>query len=124
MSSLAEPISCLADYLDAARRFRTALTPHVVELLRLSIPVVFDFAGNTPRDRAWVRSIFEQADADHVLHVIDVDDETCRARVHARNETKPDGVYFGIVNDEQLDEVNRFFVPPDAAEEFNVVVER
>ena len=30
----------------------------------------FDFAGNTPNDRAWVRSIFESADADHVLHYI------------------------------------------------------
>ena len=83
--------------------------------------IVFDFAGNTPSDRAWVRSIFESADADHVLHSIVVSDELCKARLRVRNETKPDGLYYGLVTEERFDEVTRYFVPPSDQEKFHVV---
>jgi predicted kinase len=118
---IAEPIENLADYLKASRRLRSVLAPHVTELLRLGVSVVFDFAGNTVRDRAWVRSIYEAAGADHVLHYIPVDDETCQARVRRRNETKPAGVFYGVVTDAQVAEVNAHFVPPAPDEGFTVV---
>jgi hypothetical protein len=35
---------------------------------------------------------------------------------------KPAGLYFGDVTAAQLDEVNRFFVPPAADEGFTIVV--
>ena len=86
MSKLAEPIDDLQQYLVAARRIRSVMAPLAVDLLKLGTSVVFDFAGNTARDRAWVRSIFEGAQADHLLHVLDVDDATCRARVKQRKQ--------------------------------------
>ena len=61
------------------------------------MPIVFDFSGNTPNDRAWVRSIFESSHADHVLHYIVGSDESCKARLRLRNETKREGPYFGFV---------------------------
>jgi hypothetical protein len=118
---IADPITCLADYLKAARRLRAVLALHVTELLRLNTSVVFDFAGNTPRDRAWVRSIFEAAGADHVLHYVVADDATCIARVRQRNETQPAGVFFGVVTDAQVEEVNKYFTPPAVEEGFHVV---
>ncbi|HYU79864.1 MAG TPA: AAA family ATPase [Vicinamibacterales bacterium] len=121
LSRIAEPINNLSDYLKAAARCRSVLAPHVAELLKLGVSVVFDFAGNTRRDRLWVRSIFETAGADHVLHYLPAADATCRARVHLRNETRPDGVFFGVVTDEQVDEVNRYFDAPGVDERFNVV---
>jgi predicted kinase len=51
-----------------------------------SVPIVFDFAGNTPNDRAWVRSIFESANADHVLHYLVASDESCKTRLRLRND--------------------------------------
>src|SRR5580692_3811438 len=52
-------IAGLADFGHHARRLRAALAPHVIQLLKIDTSVVLDFAGNTPKDRAWVRSIFE-----------------------------------------------------------------
>jgi hypothetical protein len=82
---------------------------------------VFDFAGNTPNDRAWVRSIFESASADHVLHYIVASDESCKARLHSRNETKPEGLYFGSVSEDRFDEVTRYFTAPPDQENFHVI---
>ncbi len=68
LSQLSDPITSLEDYLKASRRLRSALTPHVVALLRLGNNIVFDLgANNTPSGRAWVRTIFEAAHAGHVF---------------------------------------------------------
>src|SRR5215469_15360049 len=61
LTLLEAQIDSLADFVWHAKRLRAALAPHAVRLLQLGISVVFDFAGNTPNDRAWVRSIFESA---------------------------------------------------------------
>ena len=121
LSQLADPITQLADYLKASSRLRSALAPHLSELLRLGNTVVLDFAGNTSGARAWVRSVFETAGADHVLHYLPLDDETCKARVRLRNETQPPGVFFGEVTEAQVEEVNRLVTPPLPDEGFKVV---
>jgi predicted kinase len=95
LDSLCDPITTLAQYAEGARRVRAVIAPLAVRILELGTSVVFDFAANTPRDRAWVRSIFGAAGADHVLHILDVPDDECRRRVHQRNATKPAGLYYG-----------------------------
>jgi predicted kinase len=122
ISQIADPITNLGEYVSAATKIRRLLAPHVTELLRLGVSVVFDFGGNTVRDRNWVRSIFNEANAEHVLHYIRADDAICRARVRARNETRPEGLFFGIVTDAQVEEVNAYFSPPGADERFNIVI--
>jgi predicted kinase len=124
LSKLAEPIENLPQYVAAARKVRSVIAPLTVDLLRLGTSVVFDFAGNTAQDRAWVRSIFEEARAEHVLHFLVVADATCRARVKQRNELQPPGLFFGVVTEPQLDDVNRFFDPPSSKEGFKMVVYR
>ena len=121
LSRLAEPITNLQEYVAAAAKIRSIVGPVTIELLRLGTSVVFDFAGNTIRDRQWARTIVEAAGADHRLHHLVVDDETCRSRVRERNATKPEGVYYGDVSDELIVEVNKYFEPPHPSEEFNVV---
>jgi predicted kinase len=119
---LADPIQTLGEYLAAASRVRSVIGPLTIDLLRLGTSVVFDFAGNTAADRCWVKTLFQSASADHCLHYVRVDDQTCKARVRQRNLSKPEGFFFGIVTDEQVDAVNRFFVPPAPDEGFTVVV--
>jgi predicted kinase len=104
-------INTLADHRRHSKRLKAVLAPLSVRLLQLGVPIVFDFAGNTPSDRAWVRSVFESANADHVLHYIVASDERCKARLRSRNETKPDGLYFGFVGEDRFDEVTRHFTP-------------
>jgi hypothetical protein len=81
---------------------------------------VLGFAGNTPKDRAWVRSIFETAGAAHMLHVIVASDELCKIRLRLRNETRPAGPYYGTVTEARFDEVTRYFVPPADSEIFEI----
>ena len=122
MSRLADPIEDLQQYLAAAARLRSVIGPLTVDLLRLGTSVVFDFAGNTVKDREWVRSLFQSAKADHRLHYVRLDDATCQFRVRQRNEMKPEGIFFGVVTEGQVDEVNKLFAPPSGEEGFTVVV--
>lgn len=93
-------------------------------VLELGVSVVFDFAANTARDRAWVRSIFEAAGADHVLHVLDVPVDECRRRLHERNAAQPPGLYFGHVADDLFDRIVPLIVPPAPDEGFCVALVR
>jgi len=121
LTRLDAEINSLADHVRHSKRLRAALAPLAVRLLQWGVPIVFDFAGNTPNDRAWVRSIFESANADHVLHYIVASDESCKARLRLRNEAKPEGLYFGFVSEDRFDEVTRYFTPPSHQEKFHVI---
>jgi len=114
-------IATFDDFRKHARRLRAAIGPHVVELLRLGTSVSLDFAANTVSDRAWIRSLFEAADAAHELHVIEAPEDVCKARLRIRNETKPEGLYFGHVPEEFFGPVSRLIMPPTQAEGFNIV---
>lgn len=60
---------------------------------------------------AWVKGIAQAANADHLLHVLDVPAQECKRRLHERNATRPDGLYFGDVSDELFDAVVQRIVP-------------
>jgi predicted kinase len=122
MSRLADPIANLRQYLDASARIRSVMAPLTVDVLGLGLSVVFDFAGNRPADRLWTRSIAERAGAALVVHYIQADDVTCRARVVQRNVQQPEGIFFGVVTPEQVNEVNRYFVPPGDDEGLTVIL--
>jgi predicted kinase len=117
-------IESFDDFRRHARRLRAAIGPHVIELLRLGISVVLDFPANTVKDRVWIRSLFEAADAAHELHVLEPPDEVCKARLRTRNETKPEGIYYGFVPEETLELVMRLLAPPTEAEGFNIISHR
>jgi len=121
LTLLGAEIVTLADYARQATRLRAALAPHATELLRLGTSIVLDFAGNTAKDRAWARTIFEAAGADHRLHVIEASDALCRARLRLRNATKPEGLYYGEVSEALFEAVTRHFAPPSDEEKFLVV---
>lgn len=111
----------VADYVRLSARLRAAMAPHLVALLKAGMSVVLDYPANTLANRAWMRSIFEAAGAAHQLHWLDVPDEICRARLHARNAG---GAHEFAANDEQFDLITSYFVPPTAEEGFNIVVHR
>jgi predicted kinase len=111
----------LADYVRNATRLRGAMTGLLVDLLRTGISVVLDFPGNTPDQRAWMRTLFEEAGCAHLLHYLDVPNEVCKARLHQRNMS---GLHEFEVSDEDFDLFTSYFVPPSASEAFNVVVHR
>jgi predicted kinase len=121
LTLLEAEINDLADFTRHSKRLRAAFAPHAKRLLQFGMPIVLDFAGNTPKERAWVRSIFESVDAGHVLHCIVASDELCKALLRLRNATKPEGLYYGSVTEDRFDEVTRYFDPPSDQEKFNVI---
>ena len=50
--------------------------------------------------------------------------DICLAHIHERNERQPEEIFFGIVTDAQVAEVNAHFVAPSPEERFNLVVHR
>ena len=112
-------IATIADYRRVSARLLEAIGPHIEALLRAGVSVVLDFHANTVERRAWAKSLFEAAGADHRLHYLRQSDATCRTRLRARNAA---GAHEYEVGDDQFDIFTAYFVAPDAAEGFNVVV--
>jgi predicted kinase len=100
IDTLGFEIRSLDDFQNASSKCRRLIRPLAIDLLGLGVSVVFDFAGNTIRERRWVRAVFEAANADHVLHLIEASDAECLANIHRRNDEKPPGIYWGYVSDE------------------------
>ena len=111
-------IKSVADFFHRSARLRATLKPHIVDLLRAGVSVVLDFHANTVASRLWMRSLFEEGRASHRLHFLDVPDEVCRARMHARNAALVDDY---ATSDADFDHVTSFFVPPDESEGFHVI---
>jgi predicted kinase len=111
----------VAEYARNARRLREVMGGHVEALLRAGLSVVLDFPANTVANRQWMRGLFEKAGARHRLHVIDVPDAVCKARLRQRNAA---GTHQFTVSDAEFDEITGFLVPPSADEGFETTVYR
>ena len=108
----------VSDYVRYAAKLRAIMGPHIVAVLKAGSSVVLDFPANTIANRAWMRGIFEAANAPHVLHYLDVPDDVCKKRLHARNRA---GNHAFAATDAQFELVSKHFVPPSAEEGFNIV---
>lgn len=108
----------VGDYIRCSRRLREAVGPHVQDLLRAGVSVVLDFPANTVAMRAWMRTLFEAAEADHRLHFLDVPDDVCKARLRARNAA---GTHDFAASDAEFEQISSYFVPPTKTEGFNVI---
>ena len=111
----------LADYVRNSTRLRSAIAPHLVDLLRCGLSIALDFPANTPSSRAWMRTLFEGAGCAHRLHYLDVTDAVCKDRLRRRNES---GEHAFIVSDEDFNRFTSHFVPPSADEGFEVALHR
>ena len=111
----------IAEYARNSRRPREAMGGHIEALLQAGLSVVLDFPANTVANRQWMRGLFERPGAAHRLHFIDVTDAVCKARLRQRNAA---GTHEFTVSDAEFDEITSYFVPPAAAEGFDVTVYR
>jgi predicted kinase len=109
-------------YLYYSARLKSVVGPHVEAMLKHGVSVVLDYPANTLRARAWVRGIFEAAQADHVLHFVDTPNERCLEQLGRRNQEKPDGSV--EMSAELFEAITGFFVAPEAYEGFKVRVYR
>jgi predicted kinase len=121
LAGLFDGAQSLEQYLERRKRIRAILDVQVPQVLAAGASVVFDFAGNTRRDRTWVTSLASIAGAPHALHVLSADESTCRDRLKVRNETQPAGIYWGPVSEQLFDQVNGYFQEPQGDEGLTIV---
>ncbi|MYM54170.1 AAA family ATPase [Thalassovita mangrovi] len=115
----AEEMATAADYVRYAAKLRQAMGPHVAALLNAGVSVVLDFPANTVENRAWMRGILQATGAAHQLHVLDVPDEVCLARLRARNAQ---GDHPFAATEAQFRQFSKHYVAPSPEEGFDVVV--
>lgn len=111
-------IKSLEDYARCSAQLRAAMAPHIAGLLQAGLSVVLDFPSNTLATRAWAREVIEQGAAAHELHYLDVPDELCKARLHARNAG---GEHPFETTEAQFDLFSRYFVAPQESEGFHII---
>lgn len=124
LSHLSDGITSFQDYLIWSARCRSVMAPLIVDTLKAGASVVLDFAGNRVTDRAWVVGLSQKAGAPHILHFLDVNEEECLHRLHARNILKPDGLYFASTGEEEFRTICSFFQVPQLEEGLNILAYR
>lgn len=107
-----------SDYVRCAAKLRAAMGPHVASLLNAGVSVVLDFPANTIENRNWMRGIIDATNAHHELHVLDVPDEICLARLHERNAQ---GDHPFSATEEQFRRFTKHYVEPSPEEGFNII---
>lgn len=112
-------LKTIEDYGKYSARLRTAMTPHIVDILGLGLSVVLDFPANTVRQRAWMRELIDKAQVPHELHLLDLPDEVGKERLRRRNAS---GQHQFQVTEAEYEQFSRYFVPPTPDEGFNVIV--
>jgi predicted kinase len=111
-------ITSLEDYIRESVRFRAAIAPLIVDLLGRGMAIILDFPANTVASRTWMRGLADAAGITATLHFLDLPDDLCRARLHARNAA---GTHAYQASDAEFDQFTAHFVPPQADEGFEVI---
>ncbi|MEE4346473.1 MAG: ATP-binding protein [Paracoccaceae bacterium] len=115
----AQEMHTLADYVRCSTKLRRAMGPHVAALLEAGVSVVLDFPANTVAQRDWMRGILKTTNAAHKLHVLDVSDEVCLARLRARNAVADHPF---AVTEAQFHQFSHHFAAPTPDEGLNLEV--
>jgi predicted kinase len=116
-----DDLKTIDDYSRLSERLRSAMGPHVVDVLRLGVSVVLDFPANVISYRDWMRSLFTQANVAHELHFLDTPDAICKQRLQERNAG---GKHAFHVTEAEYDLFTSYFEPPEPDEGFNIIVHR
>lgn len=111
-------ITSLDDYRRESGRLRTAIAPLIVDLLRRGLTIILDFPANTVASRTWMRGLADAAGITATLHFLDLPDDVCRARLHARNAA---GTHAYQASDAEFDQFTAHFVQPEGSEGFRIV---
>lgn len=114
-------ITSVSDYVRLAGQIREVVGPLVTDVLSAGVSVVMDFPANTLASRQWLRSLAVASGVSHCVHYLEVDEETCRARLHLRNA---DGHHDFAATDAEFDLITRYFLAPSEDEGLTIKVHR
>ena len=110
------------DYRTYAELLKPPLKELAQSCLQAGVDVVMDFPANTRDQRQWLKSIADEVSAPLQLYVLDVDDETCLARIAARAEAEP--LRAQTDTREMFYAMKPYFTLPEDNEGMNVIIEK
>ncbi len=108
------------DYILYSTRLKPLLKSHVQNLLHSGVSVVMDFPGNTRKQRAWFKAIFDDSQIPHKLIYLQTDDSLCLQRLEKRRQEAPERAQFDT--EAVFHQVTRYFEAPTDDEGFNIDV--
>lgn len=111
-------ITTFDDYIRFSALLRPLVGSHVRDILRTGTPVVMDFPANTPKQRAWFKSLVTQVGSPHELVFLDASDALCLQRIANRRTDLPERSAFDTP--EVFHAVTRYFEAPGEDEGFSV----
>jgi len=115
-------INSLEDYIHFAKLIKPIVKPVVQSMLNTGNKVVMDFPANTPSQRAWLKSLYSEVNAEHQLVFIDTPDTMCLAQIAKRRNEQPDRA--ATDTPEMFAQVTKYFSPPSPEEGFMVTTIR
>ncbi|UFK95065.1 AAA family ATPase [Providencia rettgeri] len=104
----------LSDYIEKSALVKKVLEKHIQHLVAAGNTVVMDFPANTPTQRQWLKSLAQSSGASYVFHVLNVDNQKCKARLAARNLTGENPFQ---TSEAQFDLITAHFSYPDSSEQ-------
>ena len=107
-----------ADYVRCSNRLQSVMAPHVPALLKVGVSVALDFPANTVARRHCMRGVIDETGIGHQMHLVDVPDDICLARLNDRNAQ---GAHDVAPSEEQFHRFSKHFVAPTPEEGFNIV---
>ncbi|WP_123356365.1 AAA family ATPase [Pseudomonas frederiksbergensis] len=116
-----DQIKSVADYVRLAHQIREVVGPLVTDVLNAGVSVVLDFPANTPEDRQWLRGLADAVEVSHCVHYIEVDDDTCRGRLHLRNGRAE---HEFAATDAEFDLITSYFRTPEEQEGLQIKIHR
>ncbi|WP_272574124.1 AAA family ATPase [Providencia sp. PROV259] len=106
----------LTHYIAKSTLVKKVLEKHIKQLMDAGNTVVMDFPANTPNQRQWLKSLAQLSNVPYVFHVLQVDNDECKARLAARNLTGKNPFH---TSDTQFDLITAHFSYPAPDEQLN-----
>jgi predicted kinase len=116
-----DQINSVTDYVRLAGQIREVVGPLVIDALSAGVTVILDFPANTLQDRQWLRGLADAAEVSHCVHYIEVDDDTCRGRLHLRNHRAE---HEFAATDAEFDLITIYFHAPQEDEGLQIEIHR
>lgn len=115
-----DQIVSLNDYLRHANQLKPPIKHLVQSILVTGTNVVMDYPANTLTQRAWLRQIYAEVDAPHLLVYLAVPDAVCLERIQLRSQIDP--LHAATDTEAMFNAVTSHFVAPSPEEGFTLKV--
>jgi adenylate kinase family enzyme len=115
-----EQISSFDDYIKFSALLRPLIKAHVQKILLTGTDVILDFPDNTLKQRAWLKKITSEINANHQLIYLNIDDKTCINQIAKRRLEQPERAVFDT--EKMFHHVTKYFEPPAEGEQLNITM--